>query len=295
MNKLWVDKYAPNTMEELVLDEDMKKMFKDFISKNTIPNLLFAAKPGVGKDSTIGILLKELNADVLKIDCAISGNVDAVRNKIKIFCEAMSMGELKVVWLREADRMSPEAQNSMRNIIEDNSSDTRFFLSCNYLNKILSPIQSRCQHISPKANVKDILKRVIHILKTEEIEYEQDVLKEFIDTIIKTKKPDIRIIINILQSWCSSGILTNVGIVDSEEISSFCIKLLNMKTPKLMRKHAISNEDVFSNDYEILTGNLFNVLDNPEHQILCADYLYRMSQVIDKEIQFYALLLEIKN
>ncbi len=294
MNLMWVQKFEPETMEDLILVPEMKEMFKNFIKNNNVPHLLFAAKPGVGKDSTINILLKELVADTKIINCEINGNMDAVRNVIRPFCEAMSFGKPKIVYLREADRMSVDALNAIRNIIEENADDTRFLLSCNYLNKIPAPIQSRCQHIIPKADTKSILKRVVEILKTEEIEYTQETLKEFIELIIKTKRPDIRAIINILQAWCSSGTLTNVGIIDVEQLGLLCEKILACKTADEMRKMSIANEDAFQNDYEILMSEMFNTLEEPEDMVLCADYIYRASTVVDKSIQAYALFIELK-
>lgn len=298
---MFVDKYRPQKLEDVVLDSDLKSMFYDFINKKTINNFLFSGKAGIGKTTLAKVLVNELDAILLYINCGVDNGVDMIRSKVKDFCDAVSIdNRLKIVVLDEADAISSNSgtgssgQSALRNIIEESSSDTRFILTCNYLNKIIEPIQSRCTPVNVKFSLNDILVKILNILKLENVKCSKQVIEAFQLNIINKKYPDIRSILNNLEHWIKDGVLTdqsNAILQDTSEIVKF---ILTMTEPDKIREFLLRNEDKFSSNYEELAGELFDVIEDPKKQLVIAEALYRMAICLDKEIQFYAMLLEIK-
>lgn len=300
----WVEKYRPIKLQDMVLDNGVRSMLENYIKKGTICNLMLAGKAGIGKSTLAKILVNELDATLLYINAGYDNKVETVRIKIKEFCDSVSMGGLKIVILDEADALSSNAgtgasaQGALRNIIEQSSDDTRFILTCNYLNKIIEPIQSRCTPIKLRFTIDDVLKRCVYILKEENIKFDKETLLEFSQEVIKRKLPDIRSIINNLEQWSVSGTLENKGASESAELEKIVDMIFTESDAKKIRTYLIQNEDKFSGDYEILTKLLFNryfeVKDGGKKQLQIAEALYRMSICLDSEVQFYAMLLQIK-
>jgi len=289
----WVDRYSPTKLQELILNPSTKTMLEEFIKRRKLPHILMVGKPGIGKDSTANILINELNADKLYIDCTKS-NIDTIKTKVAGYCEAVAFdNEYRIVFLREVHRLSFEAQNSLLNLIEDNQQySISFILTANYLAKVIPAVQSRCQQLDIKTEKKEILNRCISILKKEEVEYTKNEVKEFLEEVIKVKYPDIRSIISTLEMWSVSGTLTNYGLSSAEDIEKVCKYIINWKgNPKDLRVYLIQNEGLFNSDWELLLGAVFNQLEDPSLQIKCAEKLYQMSLVLDKEIQFYSFIL----
>ena len=293
----WVEKYRPTTLADMVLDRTSKQMLQSYLDKDTICNLLLVGRAGIGKTTLAKIIPKTLDTLDLYLNCGQEGNVDTIRTKVYDFCQAMNMVDApKVVILDEADSISLQGQSVLRNLIEEASDDTRFIMTGNFINKIISPIQSRCTPIKLKFTIEDVVKKVIEILEKEQIKFDSNSLIEFTEEVIKLKFPDIRSVINNLEHWSINGTLTNMGVSDdseTDEVSSKVIKMLSGK-PKLIREYLIGNSDKFSNDYEVLGGAIFNkLMDDGGKQLIVAESLYRMSLVLDKEIEFYSMILQL--
>jgi len=200
--ELWVEKYRPTTLEEYVGNETIKNKIADYLKQGSIQNLLFYGVAGTGKTTLAKLIAKNLNCDLLYINASDERGIDTIRDKIIPFASSMSFNDVKIVILDEADYITPQAQATLRNTIEACSATTRFIFTCNYLERIISPLQSRCQtfEITPpsKGDVLDTLK---NILANEGIEANESIAMKVIDT----HYPDIRKIINTIQGSIVEG------------------------------------------------------------------------------------------
>ena len=303
MSNHWVEKYRPAKLTDIVLNESIREVLQGYINKNTICNLMLAGRAGIGKTTLAKILVNELKATPLYINCGYDNNVETIRTKVKEFCDSVALDGIKIVILDEADALSSNsgtgssAQGALRNIIEEASDDTRFIFTCNYLNKIIEPLQSRCTPIKLRFTIDDALKRCMYILKAEGIKFTKETLKEFASEVIKKKLPDMRSIINNLEQWCISGEMKNVGVSESAEIDKIIDLIIKSKDVQKIRVFLIQNEDKFASDYESLAKLLFekyfNIKDSGKQQLIIAEALYRMAITLDSEIQFYAMLLQL--
>ena len=190
------------------------------------------------------------------------------------------------------------AQSSLRNVIEENLDDTRFILTGNYLSKIIDALQSRCTPLTVKTSLKDILERCIHILRSEKIIIKKEDVATFHDKIVKKLYPDIRSIINNLEHWSVTGTLTPREISNDSSIKVMVDYLKDNISKKMklsdIRQYWLNNETLFSGNYQDLAGRLFDAYsDVPINQIVIAEYLHRMSQVLDPEIQFTAMIFTL--
>lgn len=302
----WVLKYSPKTIDDLVLTDELKELFKGYVKKGTLSNVTFYGEPGIGKSTLAKILVDELGVqDVLFQSCSIDGSIDMVKTKIQSFCQIVTPpGKLKVVILDEADSLTQTggqnagAQMALRNIILEAQEDTRFILTCNYIDRIIPALQSRCTPVKIEFSIKDIAKRVIAILKAEKIKFDKETLDQFITQVIKKRYPDIRSIISELELSCQTGelkILASTTVSVADETINFIIQ--NTK-PRDIRTFLIHNEEQFSGDYQLLASKLFDYYmeQNVDLSIplLISDYMYKMALVPDKEIMFSALIIELK-
>lgn len=304
MNEFWTEEFAPKTIDEMVLTEDIKNHFRNLLESKTRFNLLLAGSPGIGKTTIANIISNTLNATTLFIKCGIEGNVETAKTKLQNFCNAMSIdGRPKVVILDELDSASGTQDNSfqkiLRNIISD-SPDTIFIGTCNYPEKVISPIKSRLGLISLKFTARELLARIQHILDTKKIKYTTDSLKEFVINVIKTNYPDIRRIISILSDCCSSGELivsSNVSDIEQNKdlVKTIVDKAINTEDILEVRKFYIQNKNKID-DYLRLSSEIFNyVIDNgivkDRAKILrLSNIIYQLNIVVDKEIQFFNLI-----
>ena len=302
-SSLWVEKYRPTKLEDLVVNDEIKNMLRNYLNKNTIPNLLLFGTQGIGKTTLAKILVNELQCDFLYINASVDNNVDVMRTTVKTFCNAMSSTDcdIKIVILDEADALTSSggngssAQAALRNIIEEASDNTRFILTANYLNKIIEPLQSRCTPLKISTTEEDIVKRLLYILKCEKVKIKSKLIfQDFINNVVKRFSPDIRSIVNNLEHCSVTGIFCNTGTILKEKNNEIIDYIINEKKPREIRKFLIENETEFSSDYINLAGQLFNNIDNPEKQIMIAEHIYRMNLVLDKEIEFSAMILELK-
>ena len=304
---LWVDKYKPKTLDEYVLDNDIKDYFKSMVKKSTLQNFSLVGCAGSGKTTLARVLCNELNAQVLFVPCATDGTVDVLRTKIQDFCNALSFeGQLKVIILDELDSASQNATNgfqqALRTLIEAAQDDTRFIACANYLQKLITPILSRLPVIPLKFNKKELLVHVKKILDNEEVKYSRDSLKAFIDEAFQYY-PDVRRIINYLQFCCSSGELVvklnNVANDEKNEvIKSIVDSIVAGKNLLEIRRSYLAQKDKIS-DYVEAGSQLFNyVVDNdivssPDGILKMTDILFYLNTVIDKESCFFGLVTAV--
>ena len=304
MNEFWTEEFAPKTIDEMVLTEDIKNHFRNLLESKTRFNLLLAGSPGIGKTTIANIISNTLNATTLFIKCGIEGNVETAKTKLQNFCNAMSIdGRPKVVILDELDSASGTQDNSfqkiLRNIISD-SPDTIFIGTCNYPEKVISPIKSRLGLISLKFTARELLSRIQHILDTKKIKYTTDSLKDFVINVIKTNYPDIRRIISILSDCCSSGeLIVSSKVTDNDHnkdlVKAIVDKAINTEDILEVRKFYIQNKNKID-DYLKLSSEIFNyVIDNgivkDRSKILrLSNIIYQLNIVVDKEIQFFNLI-----
>ena len=298
----FVEKYRPTLLNDMVLDEGIRSTIQGYLDKGTICNLLLAGRAGIGKSTLAKIIVNELDATMLYINAGYDNNVETVRTKVREFCDSVALDGIKVVILDEADALSSNAgtgasaQGALRNVIEQSADDTRFILTCNYLNKIIEPIQSRCTPIKLRFTMDDVLVRMMHILVNEGIKFDQESLTEFAQIVIKKKMPDIRTIVNNLEQWSVDGVLTNKGASDNGQLNEIIEAVYKGSTAQKVREYLIQNEDKFSTDYEMLASELFNKYEEDgKKQLVIAEGLYRMAVCLDKEVQFSAMMIQLKS
>lgn len=218
MKDLWVEKYRPKTIDGYVFrDMHQKEQIKNWIKQKSIPHLLFSGNAGIGKTTLAKILLSELeinDLDVLEINASRTNSVEDVRDKIVNFVQMIPFGNFKVVLLDEADYLSPNAQAALRGVMEEYHTTARFILTCNYPNRIIPALHSRCQgfHIE-RTDITEFTARVATILVSENVDFELDTL----DTFVKSTYPDLRKCINTVQMNSLNGVLCTPDKADTGE------------------------------------------------------------------------------
>lgn len=309
MNELWVDKHQPNTLDEYVLDESIKANFKNMVKNHSLQNFTLCQCQGSGKTSLAKVLVKELDASALFIKCATEGTIDDLRSKVEPFCNALSFdGRPKVVILDELDAASSVTgsgsgfQSGLRTLIEAAQSDTKFIVTCNYVNKIIPAVLSRCPVIPLRFEKKDLLIHIKKILDSEKIRYSRDSVRAFIDEAFQYY-PDCRRIISYLQFCCNSGELTvnlsNVADAEKNEVIAKIVEDIKAKRPLLeVRKRYLAEKDKIS-DYVIAGSTLYNyvidngLVDDLDGILKMTDLLFYLNSVIDKEANFFGLVTAI--
>ena len=218
---LWVEKYRPKTVEDTILPTDLKATFQQFVEQKNVPNLILTGGPGVGKTTIAKAMLEELGCTYIVINGSMNGNIDTLRNEIKNFASTVSFsGGRKYVILDEADYLNPQStQPALRNFMEEFSANCGFILTCNFLNRIIAPLHSRCSVVQFKINAADkpklaarFLKRMTGILEKENVEFELAVVAQ----LIMKHFPDWRRVLNELQRYSATGkidtgILANIS------------------------------------------------------------------------------------
>ena len=301
---LWVEKYRPKRISDCVLPSDLHEPFSDFIDQGKVPNLIFAGGPGTGKTTAAKALCEETATDYLMVNGSDEGrNIDTVRTTLNQFCSSVSMtGNRKAIIMDEADYMNPDSvQPALRGFIERFGNNVSFLFTCNYHNRIIAPIHSRCSvfdfiiSLNEKPKIAEqYLKLCESILEKEEIEFDRKVLVQ----LIMKHFPDFRRMLNELQRYASSGKI-DVGILTTlEEINvGELVDSLRGKKFSDMRKWANSNMD---SDVVRIYRKLYDSLNNylkqqsiPQAVLIIADYQYKSAFVADQEINLVACLTEI--
>lgn len=300
MNKhtIWAYKYRPETLDTYICSGEFKNKFLTHIKNNDIPNLILYGKPGGGKSTLANILIKNINCESLYINASDERGIEVVREKITSFASFSSFSPLKIIVLDEADQLTSAAQLSLRNVIETFASKTRFIFTCNYIEKIIEPLQSRCEvHKIEPPTEKDVAKFAMHILNKESIEFQTPMLVE----IIKKYYPDVRRIINTLQGSSINNELTTKQLISSSTIEEELLSLLSKLDKKIIkdiRQLLVDNEvRDYDNLYRTLYENINLYLPNQEEEviILINEHQYKSLSVPDKEICFMSLICSIIN
>ena len=299
---LWVEKYRPKKITDCILPESIKNTFIEFVGQKEIPNLLLSGGSGVGKTTVARALCEQLHADYILINGSEESGIDVLRNKIKTFASTVSLqGGYKVVILDEADYLNPQStQPALRGFIEEFHKNCRFIFTCNFKNRIIEPLHSRCSVIEFKINgnkailASQFMGKVEHILKTEGIGFEEPVVAE----LIMKHFPDWRRVLNELQRYSVSGtidtgILVNIIDVNWKELMGH----LKNKEFKDVRKWVINNIDndpvkIFRKVYEKLYDYM-KPESIPNAVIVLGEYQYKSAFVADQEINLLACLTEI--
>ena len=303
-NNLWVEKYRPKTLDEIVLDDKTREFVKNCLQKKTIPHLLLYGKQGMGKTSLAKIIVKELGCDYLYINASDTRGIDTVRDEIKNFLQLMpSNGTIQVVILDEFDGFTADAMRALRNMLEEYSETNRFIFTCNDISRIIDPIRSRVQEINVcNPPMKKCLERCIGILKNEKIEI-NDKNKDIITNKVKAFYPDIRKIIFELQTSLDLSINLNDNSQNIENVAVDILNKIGKEDFVSIRKYIIENEKGFNSNYADLLKKLCEVIfysdiDNEKRKksfLEISEHLYRSKQVLDQEINFSACICKLQD
>jgi DNA polymerase III delta prime subunit len=299
---LWTEKYRPQTIEECTLPERLKKPFQEYVNQKNIPNLLLAGGAGVGKTTVAKAMCNEIGCDYMVINGSDESGIDTFRTKIKNYASSMSLtGGRKVIIIDEADYLNPNStQPALRNAIEEFASNCSFIFTCNYKNRIIEPLHSRCAVIEfslkngEKAKMASaFFKRVQSVLQSENVEFEDKVIAE----LTKKHFPDFRRIINELQRYSQfgkidTGILAQIGDVSITEV----VKFIRDKDFGAIRKWVATNEVDSGTLFRKIYDSMYDVMKPqsiPQAVLILADYQYKSAFVADHEINTVACLTEI--
>jgi DNA polymerase III delta prime subunit len=300
---LWVEKYRPKTVEETILPAELKAVFQQFVDQKNIPNLILSGSAGVGKTTIARAMLEQLECDYIVINGSMNGNIDTLRNEILNFASSVSLsGGRKYVILDEADYLNANStQPALRNFMEEFSRNCGFILTCNFKNRIIEPLHSRCSVVDFKISKKDMgklamqfMKRVIGILDTESVKYDKAVVAE----VIQKHFPDWRRVLNELQRYAAtgaidSGILSNMQEISIKELVDF----LRDKNFTEIRKWVANNIDLDQNEiYRKLydqSSSFLTATSAAQLVLLIAKYQYQAAFAANPEINLVACLTEI--
>ena len=308
MNKdfLWVEKYRPNVIDDCILPQTIKDVFKGFVSQGELPNLLLTGSAGVGKTTIAKALCDEIGASYIMINGSDEGRfLDTVRNRIRTFASTVSLtsgASHKVVIIDEADNTTNDVQLSLRTAVEEFHNNCRFIFTCNFINKIIEPLHSRCTVIDFRvkngqtvALQGQFFERLRTILKSENVKFEDKVLAK----LITRYYPDWRRVINECQRYAANGSIDSAILVDVADVNfDHLLTALKQKDFKTVKTWVVQHMDndpsmvmrkIYDNLYGVLKPNSI-----PEAVLVIAKYMRDISNVPDQEINMLACLTEIR-
>ena len=297
-HSLWVERYRPTQLENYVGNEHLKAKVERYIKSNDVPHLLLYGRAGTGKTTLAKLIVKNIECDYLYINASDENSVDTVRNKVRQFASTIGFKDMKVIVLDECDYITPNAQAALRNLMETFSKHCRFILTCNFVGRIIDPLQSRCQvfEIIPPSK-KDVAVHLTKVMELEKTTYDNEDLKVLIDS----SYPDVRKIINATQR----SVVDNKVVMDKQSTiqNDYKLKVLDiLKTQdkktafsnlrQLLADNAIRDYSdcfrlLYDNVDEFAAGNMAAVI------LILARYEQSDMQVVDKEINFMAMLIEL--
>ena len=299
MHTIWTEKYRPTDLSDYIGNDSIKGKVRVYLESGEIPHLLLYGKAGTGKTTLAKLIIKNIECDYIYINASDENNVDTVRTKVRDFSSSVGFTPLKVVILDEADYMTPNAQAALRNLMETFSKHTRFILTCNYVEKIIDPIQSRCQvfGVTPPSR-KDVAERLLFITNEESIVEDKDAIVQ----IVNATYPDIRRSINALQRQTVNHkiVVDKQSLLEAEYVSKILDELTAGKSFTSIRK-IVANSQV--KNFEDLYRYLFENVDEYAKDVaacilILAESQYQSAFSVDKEINimgmFYKLLQETK-
>jgi DNA polymerase III delta prime subunit len=300
---LWVERYRPRKVNETILSDDLKQVFNQIVATGQLPNMLFTGTAGVGKTTVARALCNELGLDYILVNGSEEGNIDTLRNKVKSFASTVSLqGGYKVVILDEADYLNPQStQPALRGFIEEFANHCRFILTCNFKNRIIEPLHSRCSvydfniQRSEKPKIATAFyKRVVDILTTENVEFEPKALA----ILVEKHFPDFRRVLNECQRYSISGkidagVLSNLADDNIKSLMSH----LHAKNFRGMRQWVVDNIDVepqaiFRKIYDTMV-DYAQPQSIPQIVLILADYQYKNAFVADHELNVVACMTEL--
>jgi len=300
---LWVETYRPKTVQDCILPQDLKSTFQEYVNKKEIPNLMLSGGPGVGKTTIARALCEEIGCDYIMINGSMDGNIDTLRNEIKTFASSVSfVGGTKVVIIDEADYLNPQStQPALRGFIEEFSKNCTFIFTCNFKNRIIAAIHSRCSVIDFQFAKKDkpglaanFLHRLETILLENGVTYDKQVISELLIKYFS----DYRLVLNELQRYSAvgqidSGILAKISDINLTEL----MESMKEKNFKNARKWITNNLD---NDSVVLFRSLYDHMYSfiksesiPQLVVILAEYQYKSAFCIDQELNTMAMIVEI--
>lgn len=293
---LWVEKYRPRTLDQFILPDELKKKVKRWIDEKDIPHLLLSGSAGTGKTSLAYFLRDQIveNGQHLTLNASAENSVEVMRTKISNFAMSVSFGGQKIIILDEADHLSPNAQAALRNIMEAYAKYTRFILTCNYPQKIIEPLKSRCQTFQFKEfSRKQILKTLVLIAGKEKVKVTLDQLELIADSC----GTDIRKAINMMQFNVVDGVLQiDKKQIEDNDYKFKILKFLNEKNLTAIRELVDANmiQD-YTDIYKFLVDRKqdITVCDPDDAHLIIAEFLYRSALVADQWVNFSACMLEI--
>ena len=298
-NTLWVESFRPDTLEGYIGNEHIIEKVKIFIANGDVPHLLFYGSAGTGKTTLAKIIANSVDADLMYINASDENSVDAVRDKIKRYASTVGFRRWKIIILDEADYLTPNAQAALRNLMETYSKTTRFILTCNYVEKIIDPIQSRCQTFAiMPPNKTDVAKRLVSVLEEKQVQYD---IRD-IAAIINSSYPDIRRAINTAQSCVIENRLTldKASAIQANYMTEVLEMLKNAKDKKAAFtkiRQCIADSKV--RDFTPMYTFLYDNLDEFAHGhiapciLIIAESQFKDASVVDKEINIMAMFVNI--
>ena len=300
---LWVEKYRPKTIDDTILPVDLKATFQQFVDQKNIPNLILSGSAGVGKTTVARAMLEQLGCDYIIINGSMNGNIDTLRNEILSFASSVSLqGGRKYVILDEADYLNANStQPALRNFMEEFSRNCGFILTCNFKNRIIEPLHSRCSVIDFKISKKDMaklamqfMKRVNFILNTENVKYESAVIAE----VIQKHFPDWRRVLNELQRYSAtgnidSGILANMQETSIRELIALMKDKNFTEVRKWVRNNLDTDVNVLYNEFYDSASQYFTPDSVPMLVLHIATYQYQNAFSANPEINFSAFCAHV--
>ena len=292
---LWIEKYRSQTLEQYIGNDTVKARIADCIASNDIPHFIFAGTAGTGKTTLAKLIVNNIKCDYVYLNASDENGIDMIREKVKGFASSATFNPLKVVILDEADFLTQPAQAALRNIIEEYSINTRFILTCNYIERLIEPLTSRCEvHMLKPPSMPDVARHVCtHILDVEGVTYD---IKN-VAQLIKEYYPDIRSVIKNLQAGSKDGAFTYV--LSNTDWLAKVVEVLAARDKKAWYTIRQIVADAQIDDFQVAYRYMFDHLDkfsyghDAELSVILDDYIWRSNAVPDKEINFAAAIAKI--